>query len=373
MAVLKLGTQTISPASLKEVQVPETTWNGCYVKVFAPDTQPQQTYIGGDCPPNYIDVIIPWGGQLNEYVLAYKFRATGIKSFTAPYVTTCTNYSCTNMCQYCFRLEEFHMDALTGFSNGNGSLTNCCNGCKRLVTASLNSVTTASSYNASNNAFMYCSSLTSKCILPKLKTVTGQYALQGFFGYCTSMTEQEFPALESITGTYSFSTMFRDCTALKKVSFPVLTTLTGSYVFNQTWLNCSALETVEFPELLSIGPASGSSSSSGGHFAAAFSNAGGGNISLSFPKVTRIYNGTTSSTDSYAIFYNCTGIKKLYFKSLTSIDGYNTTIKNKVFTGCNNLTEIHFGSANQAAIEADSGYSTLWGRGAGNATVYFDL
>ena len=167
--------------------------------------------------------------------------------------------------------------------------------------------------------------------------------------------------------------MFRDCTSLKKVSFPALATLTGSYVFNQTWLNCTALETVEFPELLSIGPASGSSSSSSSHFSQAFNNAGGGNVSLSFPKLTRIYNGTTSSADNSAVFYNCTGLKKLYFKSLTSIDGYNATSKTKIFNGCSNLTELHFGTANQAAIEASAGYTTLWGRGAGNATVYFDL
>lgn len=29
--------------------------------------------------------------------------------------------------------------------------------------------------------------------------------------------------------------------------------------------------------------------------------------------------------------------------------------------------------ANQATIEATSGYPTLWGIGAGKATVYFDL
>ena len=66
-------------------------------------------------------------------------------------------------------------------------------------------------------------------------------------------------------------------------------------------------------------------------------------------------------------------IKKIYFPKLTSIlnsDGADATY---VFTNCYQLTEIHFGAANQAAIEASPGYSTAWGRGAGNVTIYFDL
>ena len=373
MAVLKLGTQTISPASLKEVQVPETTWNGCYLKMFAPDTQPQQLYIGGDVPPNNVDVIIPFSGQLYEYTLSYKFRGTGIKSFDAPNITTCCNYACEKMCQFCFRLEEFHMDKLTGFSSGNGALNNCCTGCKRLVTATLNSVETASSYGASQSTFSYCSALTTKSVMPKLKTVSGSSALQGFFSYCTSMTEQEFTSLEEITGSSAMSTMFRDCTSLTKISFPKLTLISGTNAFNQFCMNCTALQTVEFPELLNIGPASGTSTSNYGHFSNAFpSGVGGNNLSLSFPKLVKIYNGTTS-TSNVDVFLNCAGIKKLYFKSLSSITGYNNTAASRMFTGCNNLTEIHFGLVNQAAIEASAGYTTLWGRGAGNATVYFDL
>ena len=46
---------------------------------------------------------------------------------------------------------------------------------------------------------------------------------------------------------------------------------------------------------------------------------------------------------------------------------------NYIFADCSALTEIHFGAKNKEAIEATTGYSTLWGRGAGNATVYFDL
>ena len=69
----------------------------------------------------------------------------------------------------------------------------------------------------------------------------------------------------------------------------------------------------------------------------------------------------------------------MYFPKLTTItygSGASSTNQNackNVFNGCTSLTELHFGSANQSAIEATSGYSTAWGRGAGNVTIYFDL
>lgn len=58
---------------------------------------------------------------------------------------------------------------------------------------------------------------------------------------------------------------------------------------------------------------------------------------------------------------------EIYFNSLSSITN------NYMFYNTPELTAIHFGSANEAAIKATTGWSTLWGRGAGAATVYFDL
>jgi len=57
----------------------------------------------------------------------------------------------------------------------------------------------------------------------------------------------------------------------------------------------------------------------------------------------------------------------MYFNSLSSITN------NYMFTNNPELTALHFGAANETAIKATTGYATLWGRGAGAATVYFDL
>lgn len=88
---------------------------------------------------------------------------------------------------------------------------------------------------------------------------------------------------------------------------------------------------------------------------------------LYFPWLIQITNG--NSTVANGTFYGCTGIKKFYAPRLT-------TIKNNGGVNCfanTGITEFHFGKSNKASIEASPGYATLWGRGAGNATVYFDL
>ena len=72
-------------------------------------------------------------------------------------------------------------------------------------------------------------------------------------------------------------------------------------------------------------------------------------------------------------------VQKMYFPKLTQItyatgaSSANRGACNYVFSNCSALTELHFAAANQAAIEASPGYSTAWGRGAGNVTIYFDL
>ena len=69
----------------------------------------------------------------------------------------------------------------------------------------------------------------------------------------------------------------------------------------------------------------------------------------------------------------------MYFPKLDTITygtGASSSNQNAckyIFANCSSLTELHFGVANQAAIEASPGYSTAWGRGAGNVTIYFDL
>ena len=73
-----------------------------------------------------------------------------------------------------------------------------------------------------------------------------------------------------------------------------------------------------------------------------------------------------NTTAGAGTFYYAASIQEYYFPSLSVMED------SQAFANNNSLTAIHFSVTNQAAIEASTGYATLWGRGAGNATVYFD-
>ena len=63
-------------------------------------------------------------------------------------------------------------------------------------------------------------------------------------------------------------------------------------------------------------------------------------------------------------FYSCYSLKTISLPNCTSI-------ADTAFGSCSALKEIHFAAANQATIEALSGYSSKFG--ASSATIYFDL
>lgn len=207
---------------------------------------------------------------------------------------------------------------------------------------------------------------------PVLQSVTGY---RGFYNAFvdSSIQSVSFPALATASGSSGFEYAFQNCSLITSASFPVLEEVTGERIFYNCFQNCSALTSVVFPKLKKIGSDTATSSNYL-HFGSAFASTKV--TSLEFPELTAIY--CTGSGAYYGTFYSNGTIQKMYFPKLTVIDkspAYTSTStsQNYIFSRCNSLTELHFGAANQAAIEATEGYSTLWGRGAGNATVYFDL
>lgn len=174
----------------------------------------------------------------------------------------------------------------------------------------------------------------------------------------------------------AFSHAFDSSPNLQSAQFPELVSIKGNSAFSYIFSYCRAMTGVSFPKLTQIGRDDVTNQFSNSHFAAAF---GKSTTEVTFPALEKIYC-TGYSYASYGTFYNNTSIEKLYFPKLTIIDkntNFTGTGELKahtyIFSNCSKLTEIHFGAANQAAIEASEGYPTLWGRGAGNATVYFDL
>lgn len=213
---------------------------------------------------------------------------------------------------------------------------------------------------------------------PDLESVTGQYAFNYAFAWNDGITSVSFPKLKHISGGHVFDRAFYLSTGLTDVSFPSLLTITGGAVFNGAFENNPNLTSLSFPVLTQIGSDTHMSYANGGGHFTGVTTSNSKCTTLSFPELTTIY---CTDTASYGTFAHNTTLQRIDLPKLSIIDrspaltsniSYAVGHKN-IFSGCSKLTEIHFGAANQAAIEATEGYSTLWGRGAGNATVYFDL
>lgn len=223
-------------------------------------------------------------------------------------------------------------------------------------------------------AFNYCfyGASIENISFPVLQSVTGYRVFYDAFAD-SSIQSVSFPALITVSGSSGFYNAFSNCGEITSASFPVLEEVIGGGSFDSCFNYCYALTSVSFPKLKKIGSDT-ETSSNNSHFGYAFY--GTKVTSLEFPELTAIY--CTGSGAYSGTFGDNSTIQKMYFPKLTVIDkspAYtdNSTGQNYIFSRCNSLTELHFGAANQAAIEATEGYPTLWGRGAGNATVYFDL
>ena len=273
--------------------------------------------------------------------------------------------------------------------------------CSSLTTLNLNSWRT-SQVTCMNDMFYNCKNLTSLNI-SKWQTNNLEYATY-MFNNCTNLTSVSFPNLTTTSAQYEFygicanpsartidlssltnagpRSFYQACngnTNLTSIDFSSLATVTGHLSFYQAFTGCTGLTSMSFPSLTQIGDAT-STGTNCQHFSSAFSGCTG-LTTLTFPELTAIYcNGANNANNGS--FTNNETITKMYFPKLSEISyapaytGSSTTVTSAckyIFSGCTALTEIHFGAANENAIKATAGWSTLWGRGAGNATVYFDL
>ena len=209
-----------------------------------------------------------------------------------------------------------------------------------------------------------------------------------FYG-CTSLTSIDLSNLTSIQRydhSYQYSNppsniflaAFYGCTSLTSIDLSSLTIVEGTNHFNETFRNCTSLSSVNFNGLIRLGELDAPTGRPRGIFANCFR--GCTNLTtVSFPNLEEIY--TDYGMDyTAAMFYNWDKVQKLYFPKLSVLACYNSSatgtqlsVCKNTFKGCDSLIELHFGAANQSAIEASEGYSTAWGRGAGNVTIYFDL
>lgn len=271
------------------------------------------------------------------------------------------------------KLTRFNSNNVTTISGVYG-MTYACQSATGLTTVDMSNLRTLIGTQCMASAFYGCSALTN-VDLSSFTTASGTNVMSTCFRNCTGLTELNFPSLVTINGSSAFSGICNGCTNLVTVTFPNVTTITGSNVMLNAFQNNTSLVNIGFPKLKTIG--ANTSPANYGHLSGVF-NGCTQITTMTFPELEAIYcNGGTSAV--YGSFANNTYIQKLYFPKLDFI-GYGTgaasnnrhACKN-VFAGCTALTELHFAEDNQSAIEASDGYSTAWGRGAGNVTIYFDL
>lgn len=260
--------------------------------------------------------------------------------------------------------------------DGTSAMYDAFNGCKKLTSVDLSGLTTLTGNAAMYQAFKDCIKLTS-ADLSSLTSLSGPgvtatavfcHAFQG----CTSLTSVDLSGVTTVSGCVFFDT-FGD-SGLTNISFDNLTSVSGTSAMQSLCYSCLNLTSAYFPKLEIIG--ANTSTANNTQFGSAFFDCN--NLtSITFPMLEKIY--CTGNNSKSGTFYNNNTIQKFYFPKLNTItygsgasSSSQTACKN-IFYGCSALTELHFGAANQSAIEASPGYSTAWGRGAGNVTIYFDL
>ena len=281
-----------------------------------------------------------------EYWGAYRFAYIGARSISFPDLTSISG---ANTFYYSFannpNIKKAYFNGFTTLATGN----------------------TPFNYAFMNSALeeFHVDNVTS--ITSGVQTFT--YAFMN-----TKISFFSMPKLETVSTGNTFLQAFRDCTNHPILYFPKLTEFTAgctSFLSSALYNSNSQDWQVRCPMLKYVGPTSGNGY---GHFKQCFSGTTYPTTNLAFsfslPSAERIYCNASSSSNGN--FYSCTALKKIYLPKLTQMLGTTAGIGYN-FSGCSKLTEFHFGKANQAAIEATTGYSTLWGRGAGQATVYFDL
>ena len=326
-------------------------------------------------------------------------------SFTWSLPSTATNigsgamyhafHSCTGL------TGALDLSSLTTVS-GSNAMSYAFQGCTGLTSVDLSSLTTVSGNNAMRQTFHSCTGLTGALDLSSLTTVSGGFGLASTFSGCTGLTSVDLSSLTTVSNTQSMVSTFSNCigltsvnlsnltnisgpqgmqqvfsgcTGLTSVDLPNLTTVSGGSAMSLAFSGCSRLTNVNFNSLQTIG--TNSSSSNYDQFESCFNNCSS-LTSITFPALEKIYC-TGGSSGSYGTFASNNKVQKMYFPKLDTITyGSGASAANQeacknIFGGCTSLTELHFAAANQAAIEASPGYPTLWGLGAGNVNVYFDL
>ena len=195
-------------------------------------------------------------------------------------------------------------------------------------------------------AFYYCSNLTSIGSTSSVTSI-GKDA----FYYCTALASIDISSAESI-GEYAFY----NCSSLTSISIP----LTATNIDNHAFSGCSALTSVTIPqgiESISYGMFGSCTSLASIEIPSSVTSIGGyAFYSCSSLATVAIPQGIESIDDG--TFFDCTSLSSIEIPSSVTSIGVNafastaltsivipssvTSISSWVFSGCENLKEVHF-------------------------------
>lgn len=184
-----------------------------------------------------------------------------------------------------------------------------------------------------------------------LIALSGSYACYYMFQDCTGLTSVDLSSLTTISGTDACRYMFYNCTGITSANLSSLTTASGVDVCANMFCNCTGLTSVDLSSLTTIG---GSSACSGMFRGCT------GLISVDLPSLTTI----DGSSACASMFFDCVSLATVYIGGTTAIDfGTRTNQFNNMFYGCTQNIDVYAPAANQAQIEAFSGYPNFSGTG----------
>jgi hypothetical protein len=157
-----------------------------------------------------------------------------------------------------------------------------------------------------------------------LTTISGSNACYGMFYDCTGLTSVDLSALTTISGGSACFSMFYICRGLTSADLSALTTISGGSGCNSMFYGCTGLTSADLSALTTI----------------------------------------SGSLACGSMFGGCTSLATVYIGGTTAIDfGTRTNQFQNMFSGCTQNIDVYAPAANQAKIEALSGYPNFGGTG----------
>ncbi|MBR2771598.1 MAG: leucine-rich repeat protein [Bacteroidales bacterium] len=201
-------------------------------------------------------------------------------------------------------------------------------------------------------AYQYNTAISGAVDMSDLTTVSGTCGCMYMFQGCTGLTSADLSSLTTVNGgANACMSMFQSCTGLTSIDVSSLTTAGGYTACDRMFADCTGLTSVDLPALTTV--------------------SGTTVCQYMFARCTRLTSANLpalTSVNAYAacmgMFSGCTSLATVYIGGTTAIDfGTQTSQFQNMFQYCTQDIDVYAPAANQAQIEAMSGYPNFGASG----------